>query len=304
MKQIIIDESNNNHEKRPRVPAAFPFSSNRICISQYENKRFTHHWHSELEFTVIEKNGMDYRANDQVFHLREGDGIFVNSNVLHSAWLSGDGDCTYFPINMGLTLLRDFEGSDIDTKYISPIFEASDFPCLYLDRDNSRHRRIINLLRVCVALRSARENYYELYIKAKALEIWALICAEAKLARSDQRKSTLTPEKIADIKTALSYIREHYRENISIADLTRTCRMCKSEFSRCFRSLTQQTPVEYLQQYRIQMSLNLLADPDSRVTEVAAECGFSGPSYYAEIFRRVMGCSPLEYKKNHTPGAV
>ena len=94
-----IDTGKNNRELQPRVPAGFPYRCWTTMISQYESKRFAHHWHPEIEFTVIEKGEMDYQANDRIFHLREGDGIFVNSTILHSAWLTGEGDCIYTPVN-------------------------------------------------------------------------------------------------------------------------------------------------------------------------------------------------------------
>ncbi len=296
-----IEKEKNDREKTPRVPPGFPYNGHgKVLISQYESKRFAHHWHNELEFTLIDQGEMDYQANGRVFHLREGDGIFINSNVLHSAWLAGDGDCVYRPVNMGLALLRDFEGSDIDVKYIAPFFGAPDFASLYLDRDNERHKKIINLLRECMTLKCSRPPFFELYIKAKALEIWAAICEEAQLSRCGALPRILPEQKIDDIKSALSFIRENYAEHITLDDITRSCKMNRTEFCRHFKALTHQTPVGYLMQYRIQKSLPLIIEEDSRVTEVASACGFSGPSYYAEIFRRFIGCSPLDYKKAHS----
>lgn len=295
-----IGTEKNNHEKKPRVPPGFPYNgSGQILISQYENKHFAHHWHSELEFTVIDKGEMDYQANDRIYHLREGDAVFVNSNVLHSAWITGDGDCIYRPVNMGLTLLRDFEGSDIDVKYIIPVFGAADFASAYLDRDNERHKKIINLLRDCMALKNSKATCYELLIKAKTLEIWAAVCEEAKLSRCGKPPRLLPEDKINDIKAALSFMRENYNEHISVEDITRSCKMSNSEFCRYFKTLTHETPIKYLMRYRIQKSLPLIVQKGSSVTEIAAECGFTGPSYYAEIFRRFIGCSPLDYKKSH-----
>ena len=58
-----------------------------------------------------------------------------------------------------------------------------------------------------------------------------------------------------------------------------------------------QTPFEYLLRYRIKKSLPLLMDDSYTITETATKAGFSGSSYYSEVFRKYMRCSPREYKK-------
>jgi len=57
------------------------------------------------------------------------------------------------------------------------------------------------------------------------------------------------------------------------------------------------TIFDYILYYRIQESLPLLKEYGN-VTEAASMVGFSSPSYYSQIFKRYMKCTPLEYKKN------
>ncbi len=219
----IMEIEKKDRQIQPGVPAGFPFESSLMMISQLENKSFFHHWHPEIEFTVIEKGEIDYQANDRIFHLREGDGIFVNSNVLHSGWLTGEGDCIYRPVNIGLALLQDFEGSDIDVKFIAPVFESPDFPSLYLDKDNEKHREILGLLRDCINLRHSKSPYYQLLIKAKLYMLWALMCEEVNIARRDQ--ATCAPAvRINEIKAALSFMRENYRYHITLDNITHSTR--------------------------------------------------------------------------------
>ncbi|MBA4700513.1 MAG: helix-turn-helix transcriptional regulator [Ruminococcus sp.] len=76
-----------------------------------------------------------------------------------------------------------------------------------------------------------------------------------------------------------------------------SCHISKSEFCRIFKKTMHQTPFEYLLCYRIQKSLPLLMDDSYTITETATKAGFSGSSYYSEVFRKYMRCSPREYKK-------
>ena len=57
------------------------------------------------------------------------------------------------------------------------------------------------------------------------------------------------------------------------------------------------SPVDYLRYYRIEKSLEILRGTDNTITEIAYETGFSGASYFAETFRKYIGCSPLQFRE-------
>ena len=59
------------------------------------------------------------------------------------------------------------------------------------------------------------------------------------------------------------------------------------------------TIFDYLLSLRVQNSLPLLMAGES-VTKIAGMVGFSTPAYYGQIFKRYMGCSPSQYRKNHS----
>jgi transcriptional regulator GlxA family with amidase domain len=90
---------------------------------------------------------------------------------------------------------------------------------------------------------------------------------------------------------------EHYAERLTLEQLAQTCNFSRSEFCRIFKRFTGRTPFSYLQHLRVRRSLSLLQDRTLSVTEVAERTGFTGASYYAEIFRRYMNLSPLQYRR-------
>ena len=63
-----------------------------------------------------------------------------------------------------------------------------------------------------------------------------------------------------------------------------------------------ETPFDFLLHYRIQQSLPLLSRPELTITEIATTVGFSGASYYSEVFRKYTSCSPTEYRKRILSG--
>lgn len=109
-------------------------------------------------------------------------------------------------------------------------------------------------------------------------------------------KSTDYMQRLRDI---LSYIHGNYDTNITLDDIASHIGICKSECTRFFKKHMNMTIFDYILYYRIQESLPLLIEYGS-VTETATMVGFSSPSYYTQIFKRYMKCTPLEYRKTTT----
>ena len=101
------------------------------------------------------------------------------------------------------------------------------------------------------------------------------------------------------LRDILSYIHGNYDTNITLDDIASHIGICKSECTRFFKKHMNMTIFDYILYYRIQESLPLLIEYGS-VTEAATMVGFSSPSYYTQIFKRYMKCTPLEYRKTTT----
>ena len=57
------------------------------------------------------------------------------------------------------------------------------------------------------------------------------------------------------------------------------------------------TPVNFLINYRLKLGAQLLRDSDMSVTNIAYQAGFANVSYFVEAFHKVYRCQPLEYRK-------
>ena len=95
----------------------------------------------------------------------------------------------------------------------------------------------------------------------------------------------------------LSYLHDHYQEKILLEQVAAQINICKSECCRFFKKYMRMTIFDYLLSTRIQNSIPLLMDGEN-ITTIAGLVGFSSPAYYGQIFKRYMGMSPSQYKKN------
>jgi len=97
---------------------------------------------------------------------------------------------------------------------------------------------------------------------------------------------------------ALDVIRREYTNAIDLDRLARECHLSPSQFRRAFRKLLGKSPLQFILNVRLQAAADLLKSGRLGVTEIALECGFSDPSYFARQFRQHFGVSPSEYRKD------
>lgn len=101
------------------------------------------------------------------------------------------------------------------------------------------------------------------------------------------------------VEPALLYIAQQYHAEIKVAQLARSCAMSESHFRKVFVATMGETPVEYLNRYRIDRAVHMIrlnaSDSFSRVAEA---CGFASIATFNRNFLRYTGKNPSEMKKN------
>lgn len=92
------------------------------------------------------------------------------------------------------------------------------------------------------------------------------------------------------------YIRQHLHERICINKLADMACMSRAVFFRAFKREFGITPIEFIQQQRIEWAKKLLADRRRSITEVCYMVGFRSLNFFARIFKRLTGQSPSQYR--------
>lgn len=262
------------------------------------------HWHPEIEVTAVLSGEVEIFINNTSFILKAGEGFFINANVMHKQAALPDSD--EYPVLATICFLPDFIGDCgenlIFRKYIMPITGSKTLRCIKLSPENKWQQEMINAVcRVCEL--SEKHNFgYELRCRDIMSEMWCSLAEnvnEAAPMPIDRR--TITSEK--RLKKMLSYIYENYQNEMTVEDIANAANISKSECFRCFRSMIEKKPVEFLNEYRLKKSLELLSSTDMPVTEVCLSCGFGHISYFGKLFREAYGMSPREYKSKAVKAA-
>lgn len=274
----------------------FPVLVSYERLSSFDTGEFPWHWHPEIELTLVMEGEIIYQANDSLYHLKAGEGLFCNTNVLHSGHGNGSADCSYLSVTFHPRLLYGYSSSVMQTKYMNHILKSPSLASIHLVSEKDWQRRILEGIEKIRLLNREHPVSEELKLQIVLLQIWQELYEHVEISETGFAENGRDTERIRRI---MEYIQAHYAEKITLEELAEQIHLCRSESCRLFKRYMKESMFDYLLDYRIERSLELLRRPELDVTQIAGQTGFTSPGYFSKIFKRKMGCTPLEYRKNH-----
>ncbi|WP_274652630.1 response regulator [Paenibacillus humicola] len=101
------------------------------------------------------------------------------------------------------------------------------------------------------------------------------------------------------IRNVSAFIAERLKENWTVKQLAEQFNLNASYLSVLFKRETGKTISEFVQATRIERAKALLQDPGIKVYEVADEVGIQTSAYFTYLFKKLVGCTPQEYRDYH-----
>ena len=106
------------------------------------------------------------------------------------------------------------------------------------------------------------------------------------------------------VKKAQAYVEGKLHEKISVEHLSSRFSVSRRNFDRRFIKATGNTPVEYSQRVKIESAKKAFETSRKTINEVMYEVGYSDVKAFREVFRKITGMSPLEYRGKYNKEAV
>ncbi|MCC8027881.1 MAG: AraC family transcriptional regulator [Clostridium sp.] len=296
MKNISTIEfhTGTKEELLPDFSPDFPYIATRAQLDKYRERFVPWHWHKTVELFYMESGGIEYFTPGGRTVFPEGSGGMVNSNVLHMTKpLKDHEENSQIHHIFDPSFIAGEHGSRIEEKYITPLISSPQIEIIPLYPDDPEQALILDAVRRSFCLRE-EEFGYEIKLRAALSDIWLRLLALSHPLPEEKGRAGKAGDKI---KSMLIYIHEHYGEKIRISHLSEAAYSSERECFRAFQDSLHMTPVEYIQNYRIQMACRLLAETDQAVTSICHACGLGSSSYFGKIFREHTGCTPVEYRR-------
>lgn len=272
----------------------FPFLLSYERLSKYESGSFMWHWHPEIEITLVTKGSMVYKVNNCNFHLREGGILFLNSNVLHSGYREQIQDCEYISITFDPKLIYGFNKSIVCQKYVEPLTQDFSFLSIILDEAEQWYQPFYEILKRIISLSNEKPIFYELDIITELQNVWKMVFINYQPSTTIKAYEKRDYERIRKI---LDFLAQNYMNKISLIDISDLIHLSPSECSRLFKRYMNLHLFSFLNEYRIERSIEYLVNSDDMITDIAANVGFSDSNYYSKVFSKIKGCSPNMYRK-------
>lgn len=101
------------------------------------------------------------------------------------------------------------------------------------------------------------------------------------------------------VKIARQYMDENFEQGITVAEAAQYVFLSQGYFTRAFKDELGISPMNYLMRKRIEKACELLENNEIKVSSIAVQSGFSSPQRFNVAFRKLMGKTPMEYRKEH-----
>lgn len=281
---VLQDGSEQIHYNDPGIPLYV----RRGDLKSLSGMEALCHWHDDVELLLAMQGGLCYNINGATVKISQGEAVFVNSRQLHFGYSADGTDCRYVCVTLRPQQL--WGNGEMERRFIRPVLSAAQLPYLLLS-DGA----LTDKIRRVDALYQERLAGYELLASAALLALWQGVYVLV------QREMERFPDEDAAglwaLRQMLDFIRTHYTERITLETIAAAGGVCRTQCCRMFRQYLSRTPNDYLNSFRLEKGMELLRSTDLPVTEIAALCGYSGSSYFAERFRQTKGCTPMQYRR-------
>lgn len=250
------------------------------------------HWHTALEIILPVENNYDVIAGQTSYHLLPGELLVIPPGVMHTLIAPDSGTRFVFLFDISfLSNIKGFAGIQplmANPLYITPESLPNTYPALH------------HILMQMKDEYFSENEFSELTITSLLLNFFVRLGNHYRFA--DHPFSDVQPLKqkayIQKFSGLLTYIDQHYMEDLCLEDMASYIGFSKFHFSRLFKQYTNDTFSDYLNRRRIRAAEELLAAPPPGVsiTEIAMKCGFSSISTFNRLFKQLKNCTPGEFR--------
>ena len=254
------------------------------------------HWHKELQVSYVLNNDVCFQVEGKEIILKPEEAIILNTNVLHQIKPVNE-NCKMYSIVFDSSFIESNKDSLISKKYINPILGSINFKYIVLKNNISWQRKVLHYISNIFKAFNKKNYAYELEVKNYLMYIWLILVREIGSYNENSNNLSIYDEE--RVKLALKYIQNKYKDNISLNDIAMSINISKSECCRSFKRVLNMTPFEYLMEYRVFKSTQLLCNSNDSIASIALSVGFNGISYYGKVFKKYMNCTPSEYRREH-----
>lgn len=260
------------------------------------------HWHDSIEILYVLDGESTVNLEQQTFVLSKGNFIIIDSKVIHSTCTQS---YSYFLI---IQIPYHFLKScipDIDFMHFENVSSVCGVPlseenaCPSPLPDQEVLSDLHNILEGLARLWNTKPDGYRLKYYSYIYELLYLMMANFKIdiSQDEYRQTEKYMERLTNV---ISYVKQHFRENISLQDTASHLALNPSYFTRFFKKYMNMTFMEYVNTIRLRYSYEDIISTDLPIQTILERNGFTNYKLFMRLFRQTYGCTPSQKRKEIT----
>lgn len=271
-----------------------PLSIREGLLSAYPNHRALCHWHEDIEWVYIRSGQMNYYMNGKLVLLNTGEALMVNSRQMHYGYSENGQDCDFIRILCHPKIF--ITNSVLYQSYIAPVLSNPSLEYLHLKPEFPEDAEALQLFPEILRIKKEHPAAYEIEAAALLSLLWCRLLRSHPMMPNEAAAKPKEPDLLVQ-RDMVSYIYSHYSESINLDEIAAAGKVCRNKCCQIFRRYLNQSPIDFLNHYRLEVSCHLLNNTKLSIAEICTACGFNHQSYYSKIFLRTYSCSPRDFRK-------
>lgn len=292
--KLIID--NDLQEAIPYISEEYACYT---CYEQFDlhpDGKVPWHWHPGVELTLVLQGKVRVLINSEEYIIEAGDGMFINSNVLHYKEPVSKGIVSTVNHIFDPSVIAGQYRSVFTQQYVLPLIECQNFDSYIFYGAEEINQDTLYKIQHAYDVTYQKVFGYEMKARNDFSDIWLSLHEIAKDKIADKKsKNTLKEDRV---KYMMLYIHKNFADKLTLEQIAEAANISKRECLRSFQEVLNITPFHYLMEYRVRKASEMLRETKQSISEIGYNCGFSSTSYFTKLFRELRGVTPSEYRKN------
>ncbi|WP_373600432.1 AraC family transcriptional regulator [Paraclostridium bifermentans] len=252
-----------------------------------DNGSFTaKHWHYSLEVILVLNGSFDLFIDDEKLSLKEHNLIILNPKKIHSAICSSGNESIVLQIPY--KFLED-NIPNINNLYI-------DYKELLYDIDNSDVYKLKDILIKLYKVYNEKNQLHILNSKALLYE-FIYILYENYSVSTNSVSCTNTDKYFDRLKSITDYVKENYKDQISLSTTSEVVNLTPQYLSRFFKKHMGITFTSYVNNIRLEKMYNDLINTDNNILDIIHDNGFYNYKQFMKLFKKIYNCTPSQKRQ-------
>lgn len=252
------------------------------------------HWHEEAEIFFVTEGALELVVDGISIFAETNTVVLIPPNLLHGAYQYQNQKCSFTSIVFHADFIASKNPDIIQTQQLDPFFDNTFISSYVLSHTERKNEIVQQLLADLTHNYFSLEPYRELIIKGCLYQIlYHLLQKEQK----HNLKSVSDYVNEDRKKKILSFMEENYQNPLDLQELAAAISLSKEQFCRFFKHSFRSTPIQYLNRYRINRSMDLLRETSMSIIDIAIEVGFDSSNYFSISFKKATGMTPSQFRK-------